>query len=364
MLEGYRFGVTMSRTVTENKKSINQTQPSSGVMESIFDAIGRGVIFTNAEGVVTHMNAAAEEMLHAERSSIIGKKVYMLPLRTLVYRVLSENCGETPIDVAVMGRVYAVIASEVRNRQGVVLGEMTEIWDITEQRKEKRQGEDFVAMITHDLKSPVTVINGYLQMMKMGVYGDLGEKLDNVVDQMELSGERLLSMIEELLEVYQMEMGNIKINREYCAIGEILEECFRNNNNGAQDKGIHFTLTLDEELPLLNVDGKQLARVFNNLIGNAVKFTPDGGEVTVNARIAAGNLLVSVNDNGIGIPRNDLSRVFNKYFRSASASGYKGTGLGLAISRAIVEAHGGAIKLESSEGKGSRFTVMIELDAD
>ena len=364
MLEGYGLGVKMSRPAHENKRNISQFPTSSGVVEALFETIGRGVIFTDRDGVVTHMNTAAERMLCAERESVIGKKVYMLPLRTPIYRVLSENCRETPLDVAVLGRVYAVLASEVRNRQGVPLGEMTEIWDITEQRKEKRQGEEFVAMITHDLKSPVTVINGYLQMMKMGVYGALDRTIEEIVEQMDQSGERLLSMIEELLEVYQMEMGNIKINREPCDIVDILGACYRDNINEAKDKGLIFSLSLEEGLIPVNVDEKQLGRVFNNLVGNAIKFTPAGGEIFLSGRITGSNLTIHVDDTGIGIPAQDLSKVFKKYFRSKVASGFKGTGLGLAISRAIVEAHGGVITVESSEGNGSRFTVMMPLNED
>lgn len=364
MLERCKPGVDMSRAAIVKSSRINQVRPSSGVLESLFDAIGRGVIFTNTDGIVSYMNAAAEEMLHVESSSVIGKKVYMLPLRTPVYRVLSDNCRDMPQDVAVMGRVYAVFSSDVRNRQGLLLGEMTEIWDITDQKKERRQWEEFVAMITHDLKSPATVIIGYLQMLKMGVYGGLSKKLGGVVEQMEQSGERLLSMIEDLLDVYQLETGNIKVNRELCDIGKIVNGCVQNYIKEAQDKRIEFTFSQIEALPMVKVDEKQLSRVFNNLIGNAIKFTPSGGEITVRVGMSGANLHVMVADTGIGIPREDIPRIFNKYFRSSAVAGYKGTGLGLAISRAIVEAHNGVIKVDSTEEKGSRFTVMIALNED
>ena len=364
MLERHKFGIDMSRSATEMISRIKQPSTTSAVIETIFDAIGRGVIFTNVDGIVTHMNSAAEGMLNVERGSIIGKKVYMLPLRTPVYRVLSENCRDSQVDITVKGRVYALLASEVRSRQGVALGEMTEIWDITERKKEKRQWEEFVAMITHDLKSPLTVINGYLQMMKMGVYGSLSKKLCDVVDQMEHGGNRLFSMIEELLESYQLEVGYLNISRERCDIELILNGCYSDNLNEAHDRNIDFRLAIDEGIPPVNVDCKQFSRVFNNLIGNAIKFTPAGGAVSVSAGAAKGNLCVRIDDTGIGIPGQDLPRVFNKYFRSAAASGHKGTGLGLAISRAVVEAHNGDIKVESTEGKGSRFTVMIPLNEE
>ena len=355
MLERYKLGVRMSQTVNEKITPIKCAE-SPPVIEILFDAIGRGVIFVNGDGKVTFMNGTAEDILQAKKSSIIGKKVYMLPLRTPVYKVLSENCRDAPAEIALMGRVYAVLASEVRNRQGGILGEMTEIWDITAQKKEKRQWEEFVAMVTHDLKSPLTVITGYLQMLKMGVYGALNSKLEAIVEQMEQSGSRLVSMVEDLLGTYQMEVGIINLARERCDIEAILKECYRDNLNEAREKNLEFMLSIDKDIPAANLDCKQISRVFNNLISNAIKFTPRGGTVSMRAMVEGGNLCIYIDDTGIGIPCQDISRIFKKYYRSAGASGFKGTGLGLAISRAIGEAHGGDISVESKEGNGSSFT--------
>jgi signal transduction histidine kinase len=358
MLESYRSGVNMSQTAKGKITPIRYTE-TPPVIELLFDSIGRGVIFVNSDGIVTFMNGTAEDILRANKGSIIGKKVYMLPLRTPVYKVLSENCRDAPVEIALLGRVYAVLASEVRNRQGVILGEMTEIWDVTAQKQERRQWEEFVAMVTHDLKSPLTVITGYLQMLKMGVYGELNTKLNAVVDQMEQSGSRLVSMVEDLLGTYRMELGIINLARERCDIEAILKGCYRDNLNEARDKNIELVLSVDKGIPSAHLDSKEISRVFNNLISNAIKFTPRGGIVTVSAGSEGGNLYIHIDDTGIGVPGQDLDRIFKKYYRSAEASGYKGTGLGLAISRAIVEAHGGDISVESTEGKGSRFTVML-----
>lgn len=361
MLERYTPGGYMSQNVNKKTVPISFTQPPP-VIELLIDAIGRGVIFMNIDGIVTFMNSPAEEILQVDKGSVIGKKVYMLPLRTPVYKVLSENCRDAPVEIALLGRAYAVLATEVRNRQGLVVGEMTEIWDITAEKKEKRQWEEFVAMVTHDLKSPLTVINGYLQMLKMGVYGELTAKLNTVVDQMEHSGSKLVSMVEDLLGSYRMELGIINLSRERCDMDAILNACYGDNLNEAEEKDIAFTFNIDKGLPPVHLDIKQISRVFNNLIANAIKFTPRGGTVSVSARVEGGNLYISIDDTGIGIPCQDLSRIFKKYYRSAGASGFKGTGLGLAISRSIVEAHGGDITVESSEGEGSRFTVMLALD--
>ena len=360
MLESYRSGVQMS-PIAKGKIAPIRYSETPPVIEVLFDSIGRGVIFVNGDGIVTFMNGTAEDILRANRGSIIGKKVYMLPLRTPVYKILSENCRDAPVEIALLGRVYAVLSSEVRNRQGVTLGEMTEIWDVTAQKQERRQWEEFVAMVTHDLKSPLTVITGYLQMLKMGVYGELNAKLDTVVDQMEQSGSKLVSMVEDLLGTYRMELGIINLSRERCDIETILKGCYSDNLNEAKDKNLEFILSIGKGMPPAHLDCNQITRVFNNLIGNAIKFTPRGGTVSLSARAEGGNLFIYIDDTGIGIPSEELARIFKKYYRAAGASGFKGTGLGLAISKAIVEAHGGDISVESREGMGSSFTVMIAL---
>lgn len=119
MLERYKFGAHMTQAVNEKTSRVKNIQSSPAVIESLFNAIGRGVIFMNGDGIVTYMNRAAEEMLHADKKSIIGKKVYMLPLRTPVYRVLSENCRDAPVEIALLGRVYAVRAAEEIGRAHV-----------------------------------------------------------------------------------------------------------------------------------------------------------------------------------------------------------------------------------------------------
>ncbi len=358
MLARYRSGAQMSQTFPDKICRFNNG-PSPRVMESLFDAIGRGVILTNNDGVVTFMNGPAEALLQADKGSVVGKKVYMLPLRTPVYRVLSESCGDAAAEIALKGRVLAVRSSEVRNREGVSLGEMTEIWDVTSEKKEKRRLEEFVAMVTHDLKSPLTVMTGYLQMLKMRVYGDLDERVDAVIEQMEQSGSKMAAMIEDLLGTYQMEVGTMNFSRESSDLKTILEGCYQDNLNEAHDKELEFTLTTAANLPPAHLDIKQMSRVFNNLISNAIKFTPRGGNVAIGCAMEGKNLCISIRDTGIGIPRQDLTRIFKKYYRSTGAQGFKGTGLGLAISRAIVEAHGGDIEVESTEGKGSTFTVVI-----
>jgi PAS domain S-box-containing protein len=331
----------------------------SVLIASIVDHLSGAVIFVDNGGILRFVNRRAEELLQISWSCVVGKRVDMLPLRTPLYKVLSENCRDVSVEMSVNGRVVVAKSSAVRSRDGSVLGDLLELRDVTEEKKERRQREEFVAMMTHDLKSPLTVMMGYVQAIKNEMAEGSVESLPACVDEIDRSSLKLLSMIEDVLDAYRLEVGLLQINQEYCDIRSILNGHCRDISREAQMRGIEFSFSAAEDIPPLKVDGKQIARVFGNLIGNAIKFTPCRGSVTVVAERRGNDVRISVQDTGIGIPVKDLPRIFNKYFRADSASGFKGTGLGLTISKAIVDAHGGAIEVESSEGKGSRFTVCL-----
>jgi signal transduction histidine kinase len=336
---------------------------ASSIADSLFDNVSVGVIFTNTAGFLTHMNRKAETILQIDKRAVLGKRIDMLPLKTPIYKAMSENCRDYPLEISILGRGIVIRSSEVITADGTVLGEITELYDITAERKEKRQREEFVAMMTHDLKAPLMVMLGHVQAIKLGMWGAVDAQIKTSIEEIERSGLNISSMLEDVLDIYRVEMGLLHIRKSSCDVVEILGNCCSDGRLHANEKGIELSLCLNANLPLMFADGRQLARVFNNLIGNAVKFTQRKGEVSVTAAMRDGLLHVSVRDTGIGIPENDIPLVFNKYFRSSKASGFKGTGLGLTISRSIVEAHGGLIEVESVEGAGSIFTVKIPVES-
>ncbi len=335
------------------------TQPPIALMAaSLMDSLSIGVLLVNPERVLTFINGKAEELLQIGRDQVLGKRVDMLPLRSPLYKVLSENCRE-PLEINLQGHIVAALSYQANDPQGALLGELVELRDISRERKEKRQREEFVAMMTHDLKSPLTVMMGYLQIIKANLSPPPGERLVSYFTEIEHGAARLLGMIEDVLDSYRLEVGLLAIAKEYCDIRGLLEGCCRDNQREAAAQGVELTFTASDQLPALEVDARQLTRVFANLVGNAIKFTPDGGKVALNATCSNEVLQISVADSGIGIPARELEKVFKKYYRAEGVTGYKGTGLGLTISKAIVEAHGGTIQVDSTEGKGSRFTVTI-----
>lgn len=349
-------------TMNRNNQDILFTAFSDAFMaDSFLDSLSTGVIFTDCGGILTFMNRKAETLLHVFKETVIGKRIDMLPLRTPLYKVLSEDCRDYPLEMNICGRVLQVRSSEVLSSEKVLLGSIYELSDVTAERNEKRSREEFVAKMTHDLKSPLMVLQGYVQAIKLGMWGEIHPKLQKTLEDMERSGKSLYSMIEDLLDVYRLEMGLVQIKRLPCDLSALLESCCHDRQLEAGEQGVSLLLKLPRKLQQVELDTKQFSRVFANIVGNAVKFTPRGGKVTVSAQIRQGNFRVSVKDTGIGIAESDTSAVFKKYFRTELAAGFKGSGLGLALSKEIVEAHGGTIEVESVVGKGSVFTIIAPI---
>lgn len=321
------------------------------------DHVSSGLIFVDDAGIIAFINAGAEQMLSVAREDVVGKRVHMLPLRTPLYKVLSENCRDYPIEISVDGAVLLVKSSEVFLAETAMRGELVELRDITEDKRERRQREEFVAMMTHDLKSPLTVMMGYIQAMRDS--DSPGENNELFIEELDRSSHRLLGMIEDVLDAYRLEVGLLSICREETDLRELLAGCCRDISRGVEQKEIEFTCSIADNFPPMRVDSKQIVRVFANLLGNALKFTRRGGKISLTAECFASHVEIAVTDTGVGIPEKDLGRIFNKYFRARTAAGFKGTGLGLAISKAIVDAHNGTIQVESREGVGSRFTVIL-----
>ena len=329
---------------------------------ALYDSISFGMVVADATGLLIMVNRKAEELLHVRRAELVGMKVDQLDERNPLRQVLFDAVPDQSAEVTVNGLTLVVRTNVLLDDAGGYCGDITELHDVSAQKREVCQREEFVAMMTHDLKSPLTVIMGYVQAVRSEMLGSVDAPVQRCLEEIDRSSHKLLSMIEDLLVAYRLEVGMLQINRACCDIGGLLEECCADCAKEAAAEGITFTHSIEGGLPLLFGDAKQLVRVFANLVGNAIKFTPRNGAVHVGATRRDGMLRVTVRDTGIGIPAQDIPCIFSKYFRSARATGFKGSGLGLTICQAIVEAHDGIIRAESTEGKGSCFTVCLPIE--
>jgi signal transduction histidine kinase/CheY-like chemotaxis protein len=233
--------------------------------------------------------------------------------------------------------------------------------------KANRMQADFVAMIAHDLRSPLMNICGAAEVMSKGIFGDVTVEQARWLGRIIANSHNLINLVSDFLDVSKLEAGYVILFKEMLDLPSLIEKSVENFLIPAQEKQISLKKTLPLSLPAIDADRRRMDQVFSNLFSNAIKFTPHGGNVEVGAEQSKDGLVQFwVQDDGIGIPAGEIAHVFDKYRQcsNADASAQKGTGLGLVICKMVVQAHGGRIWVESEEGRGSTFYVSLPLQAD
>ncbi len=225
---------------------------------------------------------------------------------------------------------------------------------------------DFLAGMSHELRTPLNAIIGFSEVLSDQTFGELNQKQLKYTSNVLASGNHLLALINDILDLSKVEAGKMELERSTVAINSLLEDSLVMIREKALKHGISLDLRIPDELSDLKfqADERKLKQIMFNLLSNAVKFTPEGGTITVEGRRKKDDLIVAVTDTGIGIKHEDLERVFGEFEQvdSSLARQQQGTGLGLALTRRLVELHGGRIRAESEgEGKGSTFTFSIPI---
>jgi signal transduction histidine kinase len=228
-----------------------------------------------------------------------------------------------------------------------------------------RLKDEFLSLVSHELRTPLTSIRGYLDLVLDEEAGELNQEQRRFLQAVERNSGRLLRLVGDLLFVAQADAGRLSLERAKVDLAELAAHCVEGAAPAASEKSVTLVLLADP-VPALVGDRGRLAQVLDNLVSNALKFTPEGGTVEVRTRSDGDVVTLEVEDTGIGIPVADQPRLFERFFRSSVADdqAIPGTGLGLAIVKAIVEAHSGRISIESREGKGTTFRVELPLAAD
>jgi signal transduction histidine kinase len=270
--------------------------------------------------------------------------------------------GESTIDefeVAGTGRVFRGYTAPVANPDGSLAGRIWTLREVTADRELDRMRDAFVATVSHELRTPLTSISGFLEMMQEEEAG-LGETGRQYLEVIRRSTDRLHALVEDLLLIAQIEARRVELQLAPVDVVELMTRAVEAIRPSADEKGVELDL-LSDHPPLVHGDSNRLTQVLDNLVSNAVKFTNDGGKVTVSVRADGNDVRLEVADTGIGVPTEEQGQVFSRFFRSSSATrlAIPGTGLGLAISRALVEQHGGTINFASAEGEGTQVVVTL-----
>jgi signal transduction histidine kinase len=230
-------------------------------------------------------------------------------------------------------------------------------------RELDRMKNQFVSVVSHELRTPLTSMVGYLELVLEGEAGDLQEEQEQFLGIVERNCRRLNDLVDEILFVARVDADRFKLVQESVDLTELVGAAVKSVQAAAERKGIEVRFTPTNEVPQLSADPTRLTQVVDNLLSNAVKFTPENGTVRVESARRGDSAHVEVADTGVGIPADEMTRLFERFFRASTASTIPGTGLGLSIVKSIVEAHGGKISVESEEGIGTTFLVDLPINA-
>jgi signal transduction histidine kinase len=231
----------------------------------------------------------------------------------------------------------------------------------TELKSLDRMKDEFLSNLRHELKTPLIPIRGYSELMAEGALGELNEKQKDAMEKVLLSSERLKRLIDSLLYVSITEGGNAEYTFVLLRVAEVLESAICDRSPEMISKGHKIEKDLPRDLPLIEGDLEYLTDVFVNLIDNAIKFTPSGGNIRIFAAVEDSNIHIQISDDGIGIEEANLPKIFTRFYQvdGSSTRKYGGNGLGLYICKKIVEAHKGSIRLESIRNKGTTIHVYL-----
>ncbi|HLE27258.1 MAG TPA: ATP-binding protein [Anaerolineales bacterium] len=318
------------------------------------------VIVTDRNERVLLLNPAAEAAFELTGKPAIGKPVAQVLPNIALVRLLQDNraaAGTDEIELS-SGRTLYASASPIISADGSVLGRVCVLRDVTHFKELDLMKSEFVATVSHDLRAPLTFMRGYATMLPM--VGPLNDKQREFSDKIILGIEQMTKLIDDLLDLGRIEAG-VGLAREMCRVDEIVAVVLESLKPEAANKGLTFKVDIPPDLPTLSGDPTLLRQAIANLVDNAVKYTPAGGQVQLAVSMSDDAFQVAVIDSGLGIAPADQAHLFEKFFRvkQRGSTQVKGSGLGLAIVKSIVERHGGRVWVDSKLGKGSAFYLEL-----
>lgn len=223
--------------------------------------------------------------------------------------------------------------------------------------------DDVIPMLVHELRAPLSVIKGAMDLLIEDPNEMGADQVHKLLAQVRLSSEELLKMVGDILDVSKLEEGQFQISKSFGSISDVLKEQCGYFESMCNVKNISLSCSTGSEIPNFSFDPLRIKQVLNNLLSNAIKFTDKGGSIKVTAEEKKGNAEIAVVDTGVGVPKDQQHRLFQKFFQANNQSNIsqKGTGLGLVITKGVVEAHGGTIRFEENSPKGSKFIFTLPL---
>lgn len=361
-------------------RKLAMTNKQEGAKDrALLESLGEGIVVTDKDGNVELINHAAEILVGWTAKEAVGKKWFELapledekgnripPERRATQMVLTTGkprSNATYYYVRRDGTRFAVgttAAPVIIDNKTV--GVIAVFRDISHEREVDQAKSEFVSLASHQLRTPLSTVKWFTEMLLSGDVGELSADQKEYVHNIEVSNERTITLVNSLLNISRIESGRIIIDPVLTDLSKLVNEVVRSLQVRFRDKKLEISILVPDYLPQINVDPKMITQVYANLLTNAIKYTPEGGHISVTLSLQDGEIISAVKDSGYGIPKAEQHRIYEKFYRGSNVVGKEtdGTGLGLYLVKAIIESSKGKIWFDSQENIGTTFWFSLPL---
>ena len=330
-------------------------------MATILSNIDDAILMVDGDSKITTMNRAAENIFQISEKKALGH-TFIEIVRDHELNELLQHCRSTgkqqtgAVEIKLKKQFLSAIATPLPGDGGCLV----HIQDLTELRRLEIIRQDFISNISHELRTPIASVKALAETLNEGAIEDPSVAKD-FLSRINVEVDKLAQMVQELGELSRIESGEAPLQKKPVNIAGAIEHAVDRLRAQADRAGLNFDFVIPSTLPKVMADEARVEQVLVNIIHNAIKFTPSGGRISISANARDNDIIISVKDTGVGIPADDLPRIFERFYKADKSRSGGGTGLGLAIAKHIVEAHGGRIWAESTEGRGSTFNFTLPL---
>ncbi|PLR78285.1 cell wall metabolism sensor histidine kinase WalK [Bacillus sp. V3-13] len=360
------LAITFNNLTKKLQEAQATTEGERRKLSSVLSYMTDGVIATDRRGRVILINEPAAKLLNVSRETVLSQPIVeLLDLEEeYTFEDLLEETESVILDYSTNNKPYILRAnfSVIQKETGFVNGLITVLHDITEQEKIDMERREFVANVSHELRTPLTTMRSYLEALADGAWKD-EEIAPNFLNVAQTETERMIRLVNDLLQLSKMDSKDYQMKKEWLEFIKFFHRII-DRFELTKKQNVTFKRNLPDQSIFVEADEDKLTQILDNIISNALKYSPEGGEIAFNVEVQEDQILVSVADQGVGIPKENLDNIFDRFYRVDKARTRKlgGTGLGLAIAKEMVNAHGGEIWAESVEGHGTTIYFTLPYD--
>lgn len=359
---------TFKDRATTAEHAVKKVESEKKTTEAVVRSIAEGLVVVNHKGEVLLMNPSAERLLGVNKEKKIGKPILDQDNDNLMISLTrpsgdgDEKVVEFKSKDENIKKIIRQSTAVIQNEDGQTVGMVNILTDVTKQRELDEIKNKFVSNVTHELRTPIVAMQKAISILTSPSAGQLNDTQTNFVTIVSRNLGHLSRLVEDLLDIAKIESGKLQMRFASARLEKVINEACDSLDTWAKSKNIQIERDLERSFPEMSFDSDKITQVLNNLVGNAIKFTPSGGKIFVKVSwqdVSGGRARVSVRDTGVGIAAEDLKKLFGRFEQFGDQQGISGTGLGLSIAKEIVERHGGEISVESELQKGSTFTFTL-----